>query len=59
MYDVDGLCAEATMVKHHEFTSYRIIHPNHAERVNVVFQPDEEIMAWCRDLVKPMENAQV
>lgn len=56
---IEGLRAEATMAERLGFTGYQIIHPSHAEPVNEVFQPDEEEVAWCRDLVDAVEDAQV
>lgn len=57
--DIEGLRAEATMAERLGFTGYQIIHPGHAESVNEIFRPDEEEVAWCRNLVDSLEEAQV
>lgn len=56
--DLDGLRAEAEMAERLGYTGYQLIHPSHAATVNEIFLPDEDEIAWCRDLLESMDEAQ-
>jgi citrate lyase subunit beta/citryl-CoA lyase len=56
--DLAGLRAEAEMAERLGYTGYQLIHPSHAATVNEIFLPDEDEIAWCRDLLESMDEAQ-
>lgn len=54
--DIEGLRAEAEMVRQFGYTGYQVVHPNHVEPVNEIFLPDKEEIAECRSLLVAIDD---
>ena len=56
--DLEGLRADALLNRQLGYSGQVVIHPTHVPVVNEVFTPTAEAIAYCRELIATMEDAE-
>ena len=56
--DLEGLRADALLNRQLGYSGQVVIHPTHVPVVNEVFTPTAEAIAYCRELIAIMEDAE-